>query len=347
MSKKYGRQFLKSISKPSTNPPEGFVEYFADSDNNGTLTTLLPDGTSKAIGGGEIPYSDTDPGMDGTASQGSSDKLSRQDHTHPSDTSKSDVSHGHPGVYEPANANIQGHISSTINPHGTTASQVGAVPANAAITAGTGTKISYDSKGLVTAGDSLIASDIPSLDAGKVTSGVFDIARIPASALERLVQVASQAARYALTTATVQSGDTVKQLDTGIMYVVVDTANLANAAGYVEYSAGTAASVPWSGVTSKPTTLSGYGITDASSTTHAHGNITASGTIGTAAGLPVVTGTSGVVTTAAWSATVPASPSSTGAVGTSTVPARSDHSHPSRIATSAPASPVNGDIWMI
>ena len=39
---------------------------------------------------------------------------------------KSDTTHTHTGVYEPANANIQSHISATNNPHGTTALQVGA-----------------------------------------------------------------------------------------------------------------------------------------------------------------------------------------------------------------------------
>jgi hypothetical protein len=115
------------------------------------------------------------------------------------------------------------------------------VTANVAITGATNTKITYDSKGLVTSGTSLATTDIPSLDAAKISSGVFDIARIPASALERLVQVVDQAARYALTTATVQNGDTVKQLDTQIMYVVVDDTNLNNASGYVSYTAGSAA----------------------------------------------------------------------------------------------------------
>lgn len=41
-------------------------------------------------------------------------------------SNKADVNHDHTGVYEPANANIQSHISSTSNPHGTTAAQVGA-----------------------------------------------------------------------------------------------------------------------------------------------------------------------------------------------------------------------------
>ena len=42
--------------------------------------------------------------------------------------------HTHSGVYEPANANIQSHISSTSNPHGTTAAQVGAEPSGAVST---------------------------------------------------------------------------------------------------------------------------------------------------------------------------------------------------------------------
>jgi phage-related tail fiber protein len=46
-----------------------------------------------------------------------------------------------------------------------------------------------------------------------------------------------------------------------------------------------------------PTTLSGYGITDAATSTHVHGNITNAGAIGTTANLPIITTTSGVLTT--------------------------------------------------
>jgi hypothetical protein len=46
------------------------------------------------------------------------------------------------------------------------------------------------------------------------------------------------------------------------------------------------------------------------------------------------------------SANTPSAPSEAGTVGTSTSYARGDHSHPSRIATVAPAVPQNGDIWI-
>ena len=100
--------------------------------------------------------------------------------------------------------------------------------------------------------------------------GVIDISHIPQGALERLVQVANDTARFKLTTAQVQLGDTVKVQSTGRMYIVVDESKLSSAAGYMEYTAGQAAQVPWSGVTGKPTTLGGYGITDGAPKSHTH-----------------------------------------------------------------------------
>jgi hypothetical protein len=47
------------------------------------------------------------------------------------------------------------------------------------------------------------------------------------------------------------------------------------------------------------------------------------------------------------SASTPAAPTTTGSNGSESAYARGDHAHPSRIAISAPASPVNGDIWMV
>lgn len=81
---------------------------------------------------------------------------------------------------------------------------------------------------------------IPTVDATAVT-GVLPLASIPAAATERIVTVADQAARFALTTNQVQLGDTVYQSDTKIMYMVIDQTKLNQAAGYQEYQAGTAA----------------------------------------------------------------------------------------------------------
>lgn len=89
-------------------------------------------------------------------------------------------------------------------------------------------------------GDNDVTIKISGLDASSLKTGTVPIDRLPQGALERLVHVADQAARFKLTKDTVQLGDTVQQDDTGVMYVVVDENNLANAKGYVEYTAGTA-----------------------------------------------------------------------------------------------------------
>ena len=100
-------------------------------------------------------------------------------------------------------------------------------------------------------GSANITINVPQLDATTLT-GMVPIASIPQGALERLIKVADQTARFALTTSDVQLGDSVLQTDTGVMYIVVDTNELDNAAGYQEYKASTAMSVPWTGVQGKP-----------------------------------------------------------------------------------------------
>ena len=81
-------------------------------------------------------------------------------------------------------------------------------------------------------------------DNGKINAsvieGTLNVSNIPPAALERLITVANQTARFALTKTQVQNGDTIKQIDTGVMYLVIDDTNLNNAAGYTEYTAGTA-----------------------------------------------------------------------------------------------------------
>ena len=53
----------------------------------------------------------------------------------------------------------------------------GRVVKNTNITAGTNTKITYDTKGLVTSATSLSATDIPALDTSKITTGVLSVVR--------------------------------------------------------------------------------------------------------------------------------------------------------------------------
>ena len=84
------------------------------------------------------------------------------------------------------------------------------------------------------------------------SDGLINMKYIPAAALERVVVVANQTAQYALTTANVQLGDVVKRNDTGQLYFVVDTNNLGNAGGYLQFTAGTAANVNWSGILNRP-----------------------------------------------------------------------------------------------
>lgn len=104
-------------------------------------------------------------------------------------------------------------------------------------------------------GDASINVTIQSIDAAKITTGTIDIERLPKGALERCIPVENDAARFQLTTDTVQLGDTVKVIETGLMYFVKDTEKLSEEAGYEVYTAGSATSVPWSGITGKPETF--------------------------------------------------------------------------------------------
>ena len=128
--------------------------------------------------------------------------------------------------------------------------------------------------GLQTALDGKAASshthgdaDITSIAASKIT-GTISIDHLPQGALDRLVRVDDDAARFKLTTKNVQLGDTVKVKSSGLMYYVVDESKLGEEAGYEPYTAGSATSVPWSGVTGKPSTFT------PSAHTHTIANVT-------------------------------------------------------------------------
>lgn len=100
-----------------------------------------------------------------------------------------------------------------------------------------------------------IFTTLANFDASKIASGTISIDRLPKAALERLVVVADDTARFALTTATAQSGDTVKVTSTGKMYLIKNESKLNSEDGYEPYTASQASSVPWSGVTNKPSTF--------------------------------------------------------------------------------------------
>ena len=128
--------------------------------------------------------------------------------------------------------------------------------------------------GLQTALDGKAASshthgnaDITSVDASKIT-GTISIDHLPQGALDRLVRVDDDAARFKLTTKNVQLGDTVKVKSSGLMYYVADESKLGEEDGYEPYTAGSATSVPWSGVTGKPSTFT------PSAHTHTIANVT-------------------------------------------------------------------------
>lgn len=104
-------------------------------------------------------------------------------------------------------------------------------------------------------GNTEIATTLGSVPASKIT-GTISLDNLPQGALERMVPVDNEAARLALTTTNVQNGDVVKQTDTGLMYYISDETKLGTddaAAAFSEFTAGSASSVPWNGVTGKPT----------------------------------------------------------------------------------------------
>lgn len=188
------------------------------------------------------------PKMDGTAAVGSSNKYAREDHVHPSDNTKQDTLVSGESIRTINNLSLLGKGNIDTPDSKVTSAANHYTPVRGSATSGTIiNSITKDEKGhIIGIG---VANGI---DAGKITSGVIDIERLPKGALERLVIVANQSERYALTADDVQEGDTVKQEDTGVMYFVVDIDNLANEDGYSIYTAGAASSVPWSGVTGKP-----------------------------------------------------------------------------------------------
>lgn len=102
-----------------------------------------------------------------------------------------------------------------------------------------------------------INTTISTINAEKLTGTIdanrlpeIPIEKIPAAALERLFVVDSQSAAMSLT---IQEGDVVQIGSGGPMYFCVSKSASTFATKFKEFTAGSATSVPWSGVTGKPT----------------------------------------------------------------------------------------------
>ena len=252
---------------------EGMVVYVKADKTLYKLTGTTAEDWS-AIGGdvaadiGELTsrVDDIEEQLDGTVkfTQEEKTKLAGlENYTHPNaereDTtsSQSAAFGGTVEVVDSVDSDEQGHITGV----NTKTVTMPPTPTSVSGNAGTATKlqnartiaISGGATGTATAfdGSQNITIPITALDASKLT-GTIDIERLPHGALERCVTVADDTARFELTTASVQKGDTVKVTSTGLMYFVVDDTNLDSEDGYEEYTAGSATSVPWSGVTGKP-----------------------------------------------------------------------------------------------
>jgi len=108
-----------------------------------------------------------------------------------------------------------------------------------------------------------INSTLNGFNASKITSGTINadrlpeipISKIPAAAMERLYVVESQSAAMSLT---IQGGDVVQIGSGGPMYFCVSESASTFATKFKEFTAGSATSVPWSGVTNAPTKLSQF-----------------------------------------------------------------------------------------
>lgn len=184
----------------------------------GYVGTIKPTGEKTSSFAAIMP-SNTDPKPLGQASPGTDNAYSRSDHVHP----------------------IQESVAKLTTPR--TIALTGAVSGST----------TFDGSSNVS-----INSTLANIDASKITSGTLNadrlpeipISKIPAAAIERLYVVESQSAAMSLT---IQEGDVVQIGSGGPMYFCVSESASTFATKFKEFTAGSATSVPWSGVTGKPT----------------------------------------------------------------------------------------------
>ena len=208
----------------TTNDINVYFSFTGINDDNafnsiGYVGTIKPTGEKTSSFAAIMP-SNTDPKPLGPlASSGTDNAYSRSDHVHP----------------------IQESVAKLTTPR--TIALTGAVSGST----------TFDGSSNVS-----INSTLANIDASKITSGTLNadrlpeipISKIPAAAMERLYVVESQSAAMSLT---IQEGDVVQIGSGGPMYFCVSESASTFATKFKEFTAGSATSVPWSGVTGKPT----------------------------------------------------------------------------------------------
>lgn len=213
------------IEKEATTNDINVYFSFTGLNDVNTLNTIGYVGTIKPTGEKTSSFavimpSNTDPKPLGPlASSGTDSAYSRSDHVHP----------------------IQESVAKLTTPR--TIALTGAVSGST----------TFDGSSNVS-----INSTLANIDASKITSGTLNadrlpeipISKIPAAAMERLYVVESQSAAMSLT---IQEGDVVQIGSGGPMYFCVSESASTFATKFKEFTAGSATSVPWSGVTGKPT----------------------------------------------------------------------------------------------
>lgn len=265
------------IEKEATTNDINVYFSFTGLDDVNTLNTIGYVGTIKPTGEktssfAAIMPSNTDPKPLGQASPGTDNAYSRSDHVHPAQVditgnaaTATTATTATNLATKPILSRNENYIQVTV---GNKISDDFTVPyaskTSAAETLMYGRKIflNGDVTGSTTESfngskNVTINTTISTINAEKLTGTIdanrlpeIPIEKIPAAALERLFVVDSQSAAMSLT---IQEGDVVQIGSGGPMYFCVSESASTFATKFKEFTAGSATSVPWSGVTGKPT----------------------------------------------------------------------------------------------
>lgn len=234
----------------------------------GYVGTIKPTGEKTSSFAAIMP-SNTDPKPLGQASPGTDNAYSRSDHVHPAQVditgNAATATTATNLATKPILSRNENYIQITV---GNKISDTFTVPyaskTSAAETLIYGRKIflNGDVTGSTTESfngskNVTINTTISTINAEKLTGTIdanrlpeIPIEKIPAAALERLFVVDSQSAAMSVD---VQEGDVVQIGSGGPMYFCVSESASTFATKFKEFTAGSATSVPWSGVTGKPT----------------------------------------------------------------------------------------------